>query len=62
MHWWSKKVVPVGVILETKDLKSKLNMASALLLDLKAELNAYMESIPNQESARKMQRDQFLLT
>ncbi|KAG4964932.1 hypothetical protein JHK82_039147 [Glycine max] len=36
-------------ILSAKDLKSKLNMASALLLDLKAELNAYMESIPNHE-------------
>ncbi|KAK7376894.1 hypothetical protein VNO80_02313 [Phaseolus coccineus] len=31
-------------ILSAKDLKSKLNTASALLLDLKAELNVYMES------------------
>ncbi|KAL9330588.1 hypothetical protein ACSQ67_000198 [Phaseolus vulgaris] len=31
-------------ILSAKDLKSKLNIASALLLDLKAELNLYMES------------------
>nr|KYP50903.1 hypothetical protein KK1_027258 [Cajanus cajan] len=31
-------------ILSANDLKSKLNTASALLLDLKAELNVYMES------------------
>ncbi|KAA8528542.1 hypothetical protein F0562_035897 [Nyssa sinensis] len=31
-------------ILSSKDLKSKLDIASALLLDLKAELTAYMES------------------
>ncbi|TKY57810.1 WEAK CHLOROPLAST MOVEMENT UNDER BLUE LIGHT protein1 [Spatholobus suberectus] len=36
-------------ILSAKDLKSKLNTASVLLLDLKAELNVYMESKPNHE-------------
>ncbi|RDX78118.1 Protein WEAK CHLOROPLAST MOVEMENT UNDER BLUE LIGHT 1, partial [Mucuna pruriens] len=36
-------------ILSAKDLKSKLHTASALLLDLKAELNAYMESKANHE-------------
>jgi len=36
-------------ILSAKDLKSKLQTASALLLDLKAELNVYMESKPNTE-------------
>ena len=36
-------------ILFDKDLKSKHSKASALLLDLKAELNAYMESKSNQE-------------
>ncbi|CAL9770979.1 unnamed protein product [Musa acuminata subsp. burmannicoides] len=37
-------------LLLTKDLKSKLETASALLLKLKAELTAYMESKLNQES------------
>ncbi|RYR41503.1 hypothetical protein Ahy_A08g037902 isoform B [Arachis hypogaea] len=36
-------------ILSAKDLKSKLETASALLLDLKAELTAYMESKIKQE-------------
>ncbi|XP_061364090.1 protein WEAK CHLOROPLAST MOVEMENT UNDER BLUE LIGHT 1-like [Gastrolobium bilobum] len=36
-------------ILSAKDLKSKLSTASALLLDLKAELNVYMESKSNEE-------------
>ncbi|XP_027329633.1 protein WEAK CHLOROPLAST MOVEMENT UNDER BLUE LIGHT 1-like [Abrus precatorius] len=36
-------------ILSAKDLKSKLNTASSLLLDLKAELNAYMESKSDHE-------------
>lgn len=37
-------------ILSSKELKSKLDTASALLLDLKAELVAYMESKLNQEA------------
>ncbi|ESQ39492.1 hypothetical protein EUTSA_v10001243mg [Eutrema salsugineum] len=37
-------------ILSSNDLKSKLDTASALLLDLKAELVAYMESKLKQES------------
>ncbi|KAL0897559.1 hypothetical protein Bca101_081520 [Brassica carinata] len=37
-------------ILSSKDLKSKLDTASVLLLDLKAELVAYMESKLNQEA------------
>ncbi|XP_058725161.1 protein WEAK CHLOROPLAST MOVEMENT UNDER BLUE LIGHT 1-like [Vicia villosa] len=36
-------------ILSAEDLKSKLSKASTLLLDLKSELNAYMESKSNQE-------------
>ncbi|KAK7310857.1 hypothetical protein RJT34_08620 [Clitoria ternatea] len=36
-------------ILSAKELKSKLETASALLLDLKAELTAYMESTLKQE-------------
>ncbi|KAJ1436769.1 WEB family [Sesbania bispinosa] len=36
-------------ILSAKDLKSKLSAASTLLLDLKAELNVYMELKSNQE-------------
>ncbi|MED6192766.1 Protein WEAK CHLOROPLAST MOVEMENT UNDER BLUE LIGHT 1 [Stylosanthes scabra] len=36
-------------ILSAKDLKSKLETASALLVDLKAELSAYMESKIKQE-------------
>ncbi|RZR99346.1 hypothetical protein BHM03_00028865 [Ensete ventricosum] len=38
-------------LLLTKDLKSKLETASTLLFNLKAELAAYMESKLNQESA-----------
>ncbi|KAJ0260224.1 Protein WEAK CHLOROPLAST MOVEMENT UNDER BLUE LIGHT 1 [Hirschfeldia incana] len=41
-------------ILSSKDLKSKLDTASALLLDLKAELVAYMESKLNQETSESM--------
>ncbi|KAF8080857.1 hypothetical protein N665_0919s0019 [Sinapis alba] len=37
-------------ILSSRDLKTKLDTASALLLDLKAELVAYMESKLNQEA------------
>ncbi|XP_028806798.1 protein WEAK CHLOROPLAST MOVEMENT UNDER BLUE LIGHT 1 [Neltuma alba] len=40
-------------ILSTKDLKSKLDTASALLLDLKAELAAYMETQLKQEGSEE---------
>ncbi|KAK7321695.1 hypothetical protein VNO77_32568 [Canavalia gladiata] len=40
-------------ILSAKDLKSKLNTASALLVDLKSELNAYMESKSNHEGDKE---------
>ncbi|KAK7310521.1 hypothetical protein RJT34_08075 [Clitoria ternatea] len=40
-------------ILAAKDLKSKLNTASTLLLDLKTELNAYMESKSNHEGGKE---------
>lgn len=40
-------------ILSAKDLKSKLDTASALLLDLKAELAAYMETKLKQEGSEE---------
>ncbi|GAU42203.1 hypothetical protein TSUD_305480 [Trifolium subterraneum] len=41
-------------MLSAKDLKSKLETASALLLDLKAKLTAYMESKLKQESDEEL--------
>uniref|UniRef100_A0A2P2KX11 Paramyosin n=1 Tax=Rhizophora mucronata TaxID=61149 RepID=A0A2P2KX11_RHIMU len=40
-------------IVSAKDLKSKLDSASALLLDLKAELSAYMECKSKEETIEK---------
>ncbi|CAI8599236.1 unnamed protein product [Vicia faba] len=43
-----------GQMLSAKDLKSKLETASGLLLDLKAKLTAYMESKLKQESDEEL--------